>query len=147
MERSPSLTTRLAVNMASGFLALFNNTIGSNNTADGEAALLNSSTGSHNTAVSDGALRSLTAGSENTALGALAGINVTTAIRVIYIGNDGGERGRQLLYRQHSQRTNAKRRHDSGVGRLCGAAGTQSSSRRFKKEIKSMDSASEGIWL
>ena len=137
-------TTGLA-NMASGFLALFNNTIGSNNTADGEAALQNSSTGSHNTAVGDGALRSLTAGSENTALGALAGINVTTADRVICIGNSGANvSGACFIGNIRDVQTQNADTIPVLVD-SAGQLGTQSSSRRFKKEIKSMDSASEGI--
>jgi hypothetical protein len=136
-------TTGLA-NTASGVLALFNNTIGNNNTADGEAALENS-TGDHNTAVGDSALRSLTAGSENTALGALAGINVTTADRVICIGNSGANVSGACFIGNirdvQTQNADAIPVLVDSAGQL----GTQSSSRRFKKEIKSMDSASEGI--
>ena len=137
-------TTGLA-NMASGFLALFNNTSGSNNTADGEAALQNSSTGSHNTAVGDGALRSLTAGSENTALGALAGINVTTAVRVICIGSDGGNVDDSCFIGNIRSVQTQNADTIPVLVDSAGQLGTQSSSRRFKKEIKSMDSASEGI--
>jgi uncharacterized coiled-coil protein SlyX len=136
-------TTGLA-NMASGFLALFNNTSGSNNTADGEAALQNS-TGNGNTAVGSGALRSLTAGSENTALGSLAGINVTTAIRVICIGSDGGNVDDSCFI---GNIRNVQTQNADTIPVLvdsAGQLGTQSSSRRFKKEIKSIDSASEGI--
>ena len=136
-------TTGLA-NTASGVLALENNTIGSNNTADGEAALENS-TGNHNTAIGDSALRKLTAGSENTALGALAGINVTTADRVICIGTNGANVSNACFIGNIRDVQTQNADTIPVLVDSAGQLGTQSSSRRFKKEIKSMDSASEGI--
>jgi Chaperone of endosialidase len=136
-------TTGLA-NTASGVEALLNNTIGNNNTADGEAALENS-TGDHNTAVGDSALRSLTAGSENTALGALAGINVTTADRVICIGNSGANVSNSCFIGQIRDVQTVNNDAIPVVIDSAGQLGTMSSSRRFKKEIKPMDKASETI--
>jgi hypothetical protein len=136
-------TTGLA-NTASGVFALSNNTIGSNNTADGEAALENS-TGNHNTAIGDSALRKLTAGSENIALGPLAGINVTTADRVICIGNSGANVSNACFIGNIRDVQTQNADTIPVLVDSAGQLGTQSSSRRFKKEIKSMDSASEAI--
>jgi uncharacterized coiled-coil protein SlyX len=132
------------VNTASGVEAALNNTIGSNNTADGEEALENS-TGDHNTAVGDSALRSLTAGSSNTALGSFAGINVTTADRVICIGNSGANVSGACFIGNIRDVQTQNADTIAVLVDSAGQLGTQSSSRRFKKEIKSMDSASEGI--
>jgi hypothetical protein len=132
------------VNTASGINALFNNTTGSNNTADGEEALANS-TGDHNTAIGDSALRKLTAGSENTALGALAGINVTTADRVICIGTNGANASNACFIGNIRDVQTQNADTIPVLVDSAGQLGTQSSSRRFKKEIKSMDSASEAI--
>ena len=132
------------VNTASGEGALLNNTTGSNNTADGEEALENS-TGDHNTAVGDSALRSLTAGSNNTALSTFAGINVTTADRVICIGNNGANVSDACFIGSirgvTTQNANAIPVLIDSAGQL----GTVSSSQRFKHDIKGMDKTSEGI--
>jgi hypothetical protein len=132
------------VNTASGIEALLNNTTGSNNTADGEEALENS-TGDHNTAVGDSALRKLTAGSDNTALGSFAGINVTTADRVICIGNNGANVSDACFIGNIRDVQTQNADTIPVLVDSAGQLGTASSSRRFKKEIKSMDSASEAI--
>jgi hypothetical protein len=118
------------LNTANGFNALVSNTSGSGNTADGYQTLLVSSTGS-----------------SNTALGRDAGSGVTTASNVICIG--------ALVFGEDVDNT-------TWIGNIYGTTtvsgttlpvvvsdsgqlGTASSSRRFKKEIKPMDKASESI--
>jgi trimeric autotransporter adhesin len=135
--------TEGVVNTASGAAALSSNTTGSNNTAYGEEALENSNN-NHNTAVGSSALRSNTTGSENTALGSFAGINVTTADRVICIGINGGNVSNSCFIGNIFWETTV----NVGTPVLidsAGQLGTISSSRRFKHEIKSMDEASEAI--
>src|SRR6266545_606854 len=149
-------------NTAHGFKALFSNTEGFNNTAVGVQALLNNSnqdgntaigstalfantTGGFNTAIGRGALGNSVSGSENTALGELAGVNVTTASNVICIGAVGADVSNTCfighIFGVTTQNANAIPVLVDNVGQL----GTQSSSRRFKKEIKPMDQTSEAI--
>jgi trimeric autotransporter adhesin len=115
-------------NTAIGYRALLNNTIGEANTATGLEALMHN-TGSNNTALGYGAGSNLTTGHNNVCIGAgangFAGEGNTT--RIINIWGQPG--GTQAVY------------VDSG-GRL----GANTSSRRFKEEIKPMDKASEMIY-
>jgi hypothetical protein len=132
---------------ASGAGALFNNTQGSFNTANGFRALNVNNVGSGNTAIGYQALLSNTTGSNNTALGDSAGFNVHTADNVICIG--AGVVGADLsntcfignIRGVTTQNANAIPVLIDTFGQL----GTLSSSRRFKKEIKAMDKASEAI--
>jgi hypothetical protein len=78
-------------------------------------------------------------------LGALAGSNVTTAIRVICIGSDGGNVDDSCFIGNIRSVQTQNADTIPVLVDSAGQLGTQSSSRRFKKEIKSMDSASEGI--
>ncbi|HTG31218.1 MAG TPA: tail fiber domain-containing protein [Methylomirabilota bacterium] len=144
-------------NTANGLQALYSNTTGNFNTAIGIQALLLNTTGHHNAAIGIQALDSNTSGSNNIALGHLAGENLTTGINNIDIGNGGvaGESGRIRIGTTGFQlatfiagirgvttgNPNAVPVLIDSVGQL----GTASSSRRFKKEIKSMDRASEAI--
>jgi trimeric autotransporter adhesin len=130
-------------NTADGVFALFSNTEGDQNTASGFNALNANITGNQNTAIGFQAL-TLSTGSGNTALGFNAGINVATASNVIAIGIAGADVSNSCY-----------------IGNIFGATGsggevavsvspdgklsTIASSRRFKKEIKSMDKASEAI--
>ena len=136
--------TEGVVNTASGAAALSSNTTGSNNTAYGEEALENSNN-NHNTAVGSSALRSNTTGSENTALGSFAGINVTTADRVICIGINGENVSNSCFIGNIHGVTTAINDAIPVVIDSVGQLGTTSSSRRFKTEIKPMDKASESI--
>ena len=143
-------------NTATGHAALLSNTTGIGNTANGERALVNNVTGHGNTAIGVNALFLNTSGDGNIALGQSAGQNLTTGDHNIDIGNDGvaaesntirigdafhtrafiaGIRGRT------TGNNNAVPVLIDSVGQL----GTTSSSRRFKKEIKPMDKASEAI--
>jgi Chaperone of endosialidase len=133
-------------NTANGFSALINNTIGSNNTAIGEAALHTNTTGNNNTALGPFAGPNST-GNVNAFVGYNAGINVTTASNVIAIGaNVAGADVDNTCYIGNifgvtTQNANAIPVLMDSNNQL----GTMSSSKRFKKEIKPMDSASESI--
>ncbi len=143
-------------NTATGARALFDNTIGSNNTGNGAGALTNNTTGASNTATGAGALDTNTTGNGNTALGFLAGSNLTTGDNNIDIGNSGvpGESATTRIGSEFQTRTfiSAIRGVTTGIADAVnvvidsnGQLGTMSSSRRFKKEIKPMDNASETI--
>jgi Chaperone of endosialidase len=144
-------------NTATGVDALVSNTTGSSNTATGESALFRN-TGNNNTADGAGALFSNTTGNNNIALGAGAGQILTTGDNNIDIGNFGiadesntirlGVEGTQAatfiagIYNVNEGGTILPLYVNSN-GRL----GTQapSSSRRFKKDIADMDSASDAL--
>src|SRR6266487_1359305 len=149
-------------NTASGFHALISNTgggqpLGSYNTAIGSVALNNNATGYGNTAIGYQSLYANTTGFFNTALGDSAGANLTTGSNNIDIGHPGfaGESntiriGSLVLH----TRTFMAGIRDVTTGNAdaipvlidsAGQLGTANSSRRFKKEIKSMDAASEAI--
>jgi hypothetical protein len=115
------------------------------NTAYGSSALLSNSSGNSNTAIGLNALSTNTTGHDNTAVGVGAGLNVITAHDTICIGNSGANMNNSCF-----------------IGQICGVTpvgndaapvvidsacqlGTVGSARRFKKEIKLMDKASEAI--
>jgi trimeric autotransporter adhesin len=135
-------------NTATGESALFSNIDGNFNTANGFEALVSLAAGEGNTAVGALALENSSTGSNNTALGVGAGSGVGDANNVICIGaNVSGVNLSNSCFIGNIYGVN-----EGGVilpvyinssGRL----GTQgpSSSRRFKKEIKPMDKASEAI--
>jgi hypothetical protein len=149
-------------NTASGVGALFVNTVGSQNTAIGTNALLlnlggngntavgnnalENSTGDSNTAVGWGALE-YTTGQNNVALGNLAGGNSTTGSNNIYIGYSmqgaGGESNTCYI-------GSIWGRTSSGGAAVfinsAGKLGTTTSSRRFKRDIKPMNDASETLF-
>jgi hypothetical protein len=142
-------------NTANGLHALYNNTTGSYNTANGVSALGNNTTGHENTACGQNALLSNTSGGGNIALGFGAGAALTTGNSNIDIGN-AGVAGESDTIRIGGGQTRtfiaAIRDVTTGVADAVnvvidsnGQLGTMSSSKRFKKEIKPMDSASEAI--
>src|SRR5882724_5399198 len=119
---------------------------GAFNTAIGVNALFTNTTGFQNTAIGDGALYFNTMGSSNVALGKNAGTDVTTANNVICIGAD--EHGANLSNSCFIGNIFGVTTVNTGTPVLIdtfGQLGTTSSSRRFKKEIKPMDKASESI--
>ena len=132
-------------NTAIGSHALENNTTGADNVAIGLNALQNNTGGVINVAIGNEALKNCTTGQLNYAIGADAGLNVTTASGVICIGSLGADNVDNTTW----------------IGGIFGAGVTGdmvqvfispegqlaagNSSRRFKKEIKPMDKASDVI--
>jgi hypothetical protein len=146
------------LNTANGLGALFNNTTGISNTAVGGEALVNNTAGEGNTAVGTGALLNNATGNGNIAIGSFAGHDLTTGDQNIVIGNpsmDGDESNTIRIGGSISQ----TRAFITGIRGVAtgnndavnvvidsdGQLGTVSSSRRYKKEIKAMGSASEAI--
>jgi hypothetical protein len=131
-------------NTATGINALANNSGGNFNTAIGAGALLANNTGSTNTAVGDGALGTNTSGGTNTALGFGAGSNITTANNVICIGI-AGQNVSDSFYVANVFETSIDPDNLPVRIDFTGRLGTQSSSQRFKDDIKPMDKASQAI--
>jgi hypothetical protein len=131
-------------NTATGAFALFNNTIGNGNTAIGANALLSNTTGGASTAIGSFALINST-GVGNTAIGYGAGSNVSTANGVICIGHNGqnvtATTWIENVYGATTQSGTTAPVIVSDDGQL----GTIASSERFKKDIATMDNASEAI--
>jgi hypothetical protein len=130
---------------AIGRNALMNNTVGNFNVANGQEALLLNTTGGGNTAVGFGALESNTTGVMNTALGYYAGWNVNTAYNVISIGSMGGDVNNSAWIGNVYGVTTQSGFTAPVVISSDGQLGTAASSERFKKNIATMDRASENI--
>jgi len=133
-------------NTATGTAALFNTGTGGNNTANGAFALFYNLGGADNTAIGIAALSNNTTGSNNVALGSGAGASATTGSNNVYVGagmqGAPGESDACYIKSIFGQ-TSA-----SGLPVLINSnnkLGTTTSSKRFKKEIKSMDKASEAL--
>jgi hypothetical protein len=133
-------------NTANGISALLGNTTGTNNTANGADALRRNTSGGFNTASGNSALGFNTTGGQNTALGFNAGIGVITSSNVICIGANvaGADVPDSCfvgnIYQKQVGNDSLPVRVDSS-----GKLGTEISSRRFKRDIKPMDNASEAI--
>lgn len=143
-------------NNAVGAHALHFDTTGDTNNAFGESALFRNTSGSDNTAIGDDALHDNTTGNFNIALGSQAGRSLTTGSYNIDIGNPGvsGESHTIRIGTSGDQtRTFIAGIYGASGGgsklpvyiNTSGQLGTQSSSRRFKKEIKPIDQKSEAI--
>jgi len=133
-------------NTAAGVEALLSNVIGNYNTADGFRALHSNTSGSFNTAIGDETLYNNTWGGGNVALGNAAGLNVTTANNVICIGTGiQGANVSDTCFIGNIFGVTTGLDAASVVVDANGQLGTVASSRRFKKEIKPMDHASESI--
>jgi hypothetical protein len=149
-------------NTAVGDIALSSNVGGFSNTAVGHAALSNCKNGDDNVALGDSAGMSITRGGSNVAvgqsagqnitkgsgnllLGAFAGDNVTDASGVICINNDGANVSNTTwiggVYNVTTQSGTTAPVIVSDTGQL----GTLASSKRFKKDIATMEKASEAI--
>ena len=139
-------TTTGSSNVALGFHALLGNTSGDSNIAVGVDALFNNTTADGNTAIGQGALFACT-GAQNTAIGAGAGFSISTASNVICIGaNIPGANVTGSCFIGHIRGvTTANMNGIPVVIDTAGQLGTISSSRRFKKEVKAMEGASESI--
>jgi uncharacterized coiled-coil protein SlyX len=141
-------------NTADGVDALETNVIGNYNTANGFAALALNFTGNNNTAIGARALNSNTNGSNNIALGESAGLSLTTGDYNIDIGTDGvaGESNTIRIGDDNHQGATfiggIYGRSVSGLAVAIDATdhlGTVSSSRRFKRDIRPMNKASEAL--
>jgi Chaperone of endosialidase len=134
-------------NTAVGLGALLSHSTGSANTANGAFALFSDTAGQANTAIGDRALVNNTNGNLNVALGFDAGALVTTANNVICIGSTGSNVNNSCFIGNIAAVDQggpaAAVFINVGTGQLGTAA--PSSSRRFKREIKAMDKASEAI--
>jgi endosialidase-like protein len=132
-------------NTAIGDHALSGNTAANSNTAMGDSALSGNITGTGNTAVGSTALANSGTGSGNVALGNNAGANVNTASNVICIGSVGKDVNNSCFITSirgvQTQNANAIPVLIDSDGQL----GTQSSSRRFKKDIELMNKGSEAV--
>jgi endosialidase-like protein len=141
-------------NTANGHHALYSNTTGAGNTATGLQALYSNTASVNNTADGIFALLNNTTGNQNIALGYAAGSNLTTGDNNIDIGNAGvaAEANTIRIGKQGTQ-TKTFIAGINGTAVMGGAVkvnaagqlGTAPSSRRFKTEIKQMDTASEAI--
>jgi hypothetical protein len=147
-------------NTANGAFALFSNSTGNDNTAVGSGALASNSNldntamgyqalhnelGSFNTAIGYSALANHTVGTNNTALGFQAGIGVMTASNVICIGSAGADVNDSAWIGNVYNTPTVSGTTLPVIVSDGGQLGTVPSSRRFKKGIKPMDSASEAI--
>jgi Chaperone of endosialidase len=149
-----------SLNTATGIAALQNNaasnntamaagalnqvTIGSNNTAVGLNALHGDVIGGGNTAVGTGALEHATAGF-NTAVGVDAGSAVTTATNVIAIGYPGADVTSSCFIGNIRGVTTDVADAIPVLIDSASQLGAASSSQRFKKDIKPMESSSDSI--
>ena len=141
-------------NTAIGYRALLRNTTASNNSAVGFKALFNN-TGIHNTACGDNALLNNTTGGFNIALGSSAGANLTIGSNNIEIGHPGfaGEHGTIRIGNTAQARTFIAGVYAVNEGGPAvpvyvssgGQLGTVASSERFKKDVSTMEKASEVI--
>jgi len=141
-------------NSAFGVVALNSNTTGIQNTACGVNALQGNTTGNQNVAVGAGALNNLT-GNNNIAIGYLAGSLPTEGDNNIYIGSGGvsvmGFEGNTIRIGSNQQATYVAGISGTNimgqpvVVAADGQLGVTMSSERFKRNIKSMDSASQAL--
>jgi trimeric autotransporter adhesin len=130
---------------AIGRNALTSNTVGNFNAAIGQDSLLLNTEGGGNTAVGYGALQSNTTGVMNVGIGYYAGWNVSTAYNVISIGSMGGNVDNSAWISNVYGTTTQDGTVAPVVVSSTGQLGVVASSQRFKKDIASMDKASDGI--
>jgi Chaperone of endosialidase len=142
-----TLNTTGARNMAIGKSALYKNTTGNQNTASGDGALFNNTVGNFNTAIGATALGENIRGSHNTAIGFQAGLDVSTAANVICIGANvaGANVSRTTWIANVYGTTTLNATTAPVVVSASGQLGTVASSERFKKDIATMQKASESI--
>jgi hypothetical protein len=138
--------TTAEANTAHGWFSLYSNTTGNSNTADGFNALFSNTTGVGNSAVGYGAFY-YTTGNGNTGIGSFAGLNVSTASNVICIGaNVGGADVSNTTWigNVYGNATISAQTAPVIVS-VDGQLATVVSSQRFKKDIVTMEKASEAI--
>ena len=149
-------------NTAIGAGALLNNSIGSSNTANGAFALSGNTTGFANVAIGDAAMLSSDS-NFNTVVGFAAGQNLIGGTENIYVGDTAGtveagdESGTIRIGSLFAGNTACFIHGISGVtganftdlvllDPITGQLGDLSSSAQYKKDIASMDKASEAIF-
>ncbi len=125
--------------------ALVNNTAGASNTAVGLGALVSNTTGNFNTAVGTQTLVAVTTGSGNVALGQDAGSQVNAGSNVICIGNPGADESNTTWIGNVFGVTTVSGTTAPVIVSDGGQLGTVASSERFKKDIATMEEASEVI--
>lgn len=152
----------VSANVAIGTQALYNNTDGLSNTATGYQALFRNTHGDQNTAFGQNSLYQNISGNHNTAIGWEAGAGNRSGSGDIYIGsgtraNFEGERGAIRIGNAFYSGYNAcyiqgiygkfvdPTTQQTAVIDEFGKVGSVISSRRFKRDIKPMDKASEAI--
>ena len=153
-SRALVLNTTGSGNTAAGRFALFRST-GSNNTAVGAQALRLHETGFDNTAIGTGALGRRTGGNNNIAIGSGAGEFLTGGANNIYIGKDVGVEGTESntirIGAFAVARTFIRGIVDAPVNGtpvfvgVTGQLGVQVSSGRYKRDIETMGSNSQGL--
>jgi hypothetical protein len=131
-------------NTATGVQALFANT-GEENTATGEAALFSNTVGNFNTAIGEAALINNDTGSDNIALGGFSGNSVHTASNVICIGAGGADVSNTTWIGNVYGNATISGTTAPVIVSDTGQLGTVASSERFKKDITTMEKASEVI--
>jgi len=133
-------------NSAFGVNALGMNSTGNFNTVVGNAALESNTNGTNNTAIGQRALSNST-GFDNSALGQGAGALVSTASNVICIGaNVAGANVSSTTWIGHVFGVTPQNGTTAPVVVSdAGQLGTVASSERFKKDISTMEKASEAI--
>ena len=139
------LVTTANNNTATGTAALLNNGTGANNTATGFGALSSNTTGNANTAYGSAALGNNTTGNVNIGLGDGAGTNVMTANGVICIGAAGADASNTTWISNVYGATTLSGTTLPVIVSDGGQLGTVVSSERFKKDIATMEKASEAI--
>jgi uncharacterized coiled-coil protein SlyX len=131
-------------NTAIGANALYSNTTGNRNVADGYNALFSNEAGNFNTAIGFRALYQNT-GSNNIGLGFNAGGNLINGNGNVCIGYNvlgvAGESNITRISNIYASVASARAVYINSDSKI----GTLVSSRRFKEEIKPMDTASEAI--
>ena len=142
-----SSNTTGVYNTANGYQTLQRNTTGYLNVAIGTGALFSNTTGKYNTAIGADALPYNTRGSNNIGLGNNTGINVTTASNVICIGKFafGANVSNTTWIDNVSGVITQNATTAPVIVSVDGQLGTVASSERFKKDIATMDKASEVI--
>jgi hypothetical protein len=131
-------------NTATGAFALYSNFNGVANTAVGSDALPNNNSGASNTAIGASALFNNFSDGQNTALGQGAGFNQTAGSGNVYIGAGAAGESNSCYIASIFNQTSA-----SGIPVLINSnnnLGTNTSSKRFREDIKSMDQASKGLF-
>src|SRR5262249_9914510 len=138
-------------NTANGADALFTNDTGSWNTADGVFALQNNVGGNYNTAVGGKALKK-SLGTKNIGIGYQAGVTLTNGNNNIYIGNNGaGDESQAIRIGTAQTHTFMAGINTAGVSGTAvvvdanGQLGITLSSARYKRDIETMASRSEGL--